>query len=526
MPRQLVQPLLSVLLALLLAACGASEPEPRFGGYAADGKVMGELSLPARRPNLIVLVIDALRHDALSPPAGGRAPPPSPRMPFLDGLAARGVSFDEAASPAPWTLPSLTSLLTGLRPSQHGMTAMELRAQVPASVATFAEVLRSAYGYEAAAFTSGPWFQGEGASVLQGFGYARRNFRLQGLARDVGLWARFRDPSRPFFLFLHTYEAHDPYGAENHAYDAPGAQGAEPLGLSRAAMADPRLLTRAAFLDRERMEGLQRALGQEYYDILFRYIGRGYAEDPDHELAAELEDAYWTGVRWVDGVLEDAYARLEKLGLLEDTVLVVTADHGEAFGEHGFLGHGRNLYDESIRIPLVVVGPPPFVGGRRVPDAVGLVDVLPTFLDFAGMQPLAGVEGRSFLPLARGESLPCRAVVSEERLLWGNTREDVDGILLSARSSTWKYLLHYDVLSGEVREEAYDLANDPEELLDLADEAGVLHGDLVFDGCLCRTVTAIRDLVWTASDVGEVPGAPHEGLPATPAPEPCRADAP
>ena len=512
-PRSLL--LLALAVSLHLAACGARETPAPFEGYDGAGRAMGDLPVTVRKPNLVVLVVDALRADALT----------SERMPFLHALAGQGVAFADTTSPAPWTLPSLTSLLTGLRPSRHGMNRMEARLRLPDSVATFAEVLQGSYGYETAALYDGPWFSGDGASVLQGFSYVKKGFTLQDVPAQIDAWNRVRDPDRPFFLFLHTYDAHDPYGEWNHPFPPrPAAPG--PFGLSRTAMRDPKVVTRSTFLDLELSNHLQRTLGRDrYFDVLFRYIGADYALDPDFALAGELEAAYWDGVRWTDGLLERTHAYLERAGLLRDTLLVVTADHGESFGEHGFLGHGRNLFDEVIRIPLVAVGPPPFDAGRRAEGPVGLIDVLPTFLAHAGMEPLEGIDGRSVLPLARGEPMPCRAVIAEERLTYPNMRRDMDVVLLAARTPQWKYVLHYDVRSGMVREEAYDLANDPEELLDLAGEDGLLT-DRAFEPCLCDAVGRLRELIWAAEDP-DATGAPPPGddgaHPRTPVPTPCNA---
>ena len=176
-------------------------------------------------------------------------------------------------------------------------------------------------------------------------------------------------------------------------------------------------------------------------------------------------------------------------------------------------------------MPLVLVGPPPFQGGKRIQDGVGLVDLMPTLLDQAGLPPLPGVDGRSFLPLVRGEDLPCRAVLSEERLRPENVRRDVDGLVLSARTPEWKYVIHYDLLTNTVREQAFDLANDPEEQLDLANEDGVLETELPFGTCLCRALSTLRDQVWAEhAAAGETPAPLASDPEPRPPPQPCEGE--
>ncbi|MHC5009954.1 MAG: sulfatase family protein, partial [Planctomycetota bacterium] len=213
------------------------------------------------------------------------------------------------------------------------------------------------------------------------------------------------------------------------------------------------------------------------------------------DLAHELRTRYIEGTNWFDGVLKESVTHLRELGLLENTLLVVTSDHGEAFGEHGILGHGRQLYDELIRIPLVMVGPAPFRGGAEIPGTVGLIDVFPTFLDYAGMAPLPASRGTSFLPRLRGE-IDHRPVVSEEKLYASKMGYPIEGVRLSVRSPRWKFVITYDVLQGTVREEAFDLLADPEEQDDLADENGDLSPHIPFGACFCEEVQAVRNRVW------------------------------
>jgi arylsulfatase A-like enzyme len=196
-------------------------------------------------------------------------------------------------------------------------------------------------------------------------------------------------------------------------------------------------------------------------------------------------------------VLRDTVAHLDAWGLLENTILCVTADHGEAFGEHGILGHGRQLYDELVRVPLVLVGPPPFEGGRVITGGVGLLDVLPTFFDHAGLVPPSPIHGRSALPLVARTALG-RVVVSEERINRDNTAEDRKEVLVSLRSARWKAILTYDQRGGTVREELYDLDADPTEQDDLAADVGWIDASVELDLAFCVALEKARDRIWQA----------------------------
>lgn len=484
-------------LLLTLAACGdkAAPPQVSTQTYDSQGRLRDVADRPGRPPNLIVLVIDSLRADALPTPDGPGSEATQARMPYLSSLAGRGVQFTEAVASAPWTLPSMVSMLTGLQPSAHGQYQSHAGWHLPAAVTTFPEILANGYGYETAAYVVGRWFQGTSSNLLQGFSTHRAPFSLQDLQTTVGRWDRNRNKSKPFFLLLHTFDAHDPYGERNHPWPPRVRAHPVPAPELLAAKASPAALTRAWYLDADLGQALGEARGPGYADELQRYKFSGFAENPDWKLADELRTAYWDGVRWVDSLLESTVKTLEAKGLLENTLLVITADHGEAFGEHGNLGHGLTLYDDLLRVPLVMVGPEPFDERRVVGASVGLVDVLPTFLDWAGLAPLVGIDGRSAMEPVHGETW-CRPIVSEERLTRANTGSDVDAALLSVRTPEWKYIVSFDLQKGTVFEEAYDLAVDPEEKLDLGGGTGRIPMGLLLNDCMCPGIEALRDRIW------------------------------
>jgi arylsulfatase A-like enzyme len=487
MPLRVAVTLLLVVVAALAVArldLAGSRPEEgaKRSGYGADGRWSGPPVEPTSRPNLVVLVVDTLRWDGPLPRPDGTL------MPHLARLAAEGVSFSEASSTAPWTMPAVGSLLTGLLPHGHGNLDARRPPALPAAVTTYAEVLSQTLGYETIALVDAPWFGGPQA-FLQGFQTTSTGFHLQGLEHDLGEWARRRKATRPFFLLLHTNEAHEPYGAANHPWPRPPFDPSAAGDVSEEGLA-PWELARIAFLDLKRRDALGRKMGLKFIRQVVRYVGDGYAAEPRPDLAAEFRAAYEEGLRWVDGLIRQAVERLSALGLMENTLLVVTSDHGEGFGEHGHLGHGRQMYDELLRIPLVMRGPAPFAGGRVADGSVSLMDVMPTFLDWIGAPPVPNVDGASMLPVLRGAS-PGRPVVAEEALSSENMQRDVEASVASVRTAAWKYVLTHDRTAGSMSQELYDLASDPFERTNLLAGEGAKAPALPAD--VCKAIHAVRE---------------------------------
>ena len=503
--------------AALLLVCGSAtfiaggcgldreSPAPARGlvNYDKHGNLLASPTAKAGRPSLIVILIDTLRSDAVGLPDGLPG-----HMPFVSSLARRGVSFSDATAPAPWTVPSVISLLTGLMPSEHGCNEMTAQHHLSSGVTTYAEALRAGHGYDTRAWTARRWFQLR-SSLLAGFRRAQGvSFHLQGTRDLLEGWVRTRDSERPFFLLLHTFEAHDPYGAANHPWPPfdprPGVKLSD---LDPARVTEPWRMAESFLLSRnERVDLFAHHKTRLRLDVI-KYLASGYAADPRPELAARLRRAYYDGVRWVDGLVADTVAQLQTWGLLENTLLVITSDHGEAFGEHGTLEHGRQLYDELIHIPLVMVGPPPFQGGRVIGGGVGLIDIMPTFFDFAGLAPVRGTAGRSFMGRVRAEDETAGwPVPSEELLNYENTSEQGKDVLLrSVRSKRWKYIVSYDRTTGHAREEAYDLSVDPGEVNDLLRDGGSSDSP-AFDSAFRKAVEEVR------GRVAEAVGATHGNL--------------
>jgi arylsulfatase A-like enzyme len=302
----------------------------------------------SRRPRGIVLIsIDTLRADHL-----GAYGYPLDTSPFFDELSARGTLFEHAIVQLPGTLPSHMTMFTGLYPAQHGVYPPDsvLSSEIP----TLPELFHAA-GFRTAGFTEGGYTAGH-------FGFSRGFdvFGDQTPSKPGGAeytfnkareWVDTLQPGDRFFLFVHTYEVHDPY-MPPESYRANAWKGQEPdtwepNGVNLTAASRGRLpVTREAI---------------EYY--------------------AALYDAC---IREVDDVLRGFLEHLWKIRLSRDTTVVITSDHGEEFFEHGSFVH-RQVYDETLHVPLLFRR----LGqrhGARVPDLVETVDLAPTLLEVAGIE--------------------------------------------------------------------------------------------------------------------------------------------
>ena len=299
--------------------------------------------------------------------------------------------------------------------------------------------------------------------------YKRQPFSFAGEAENVLKVFAGSRAYRPRFLFFHTYEAHDPYlapPARLHAPPTPPPT-VDLAAIDREAAADGgRSLVRRFLLDagsREAVFGT--AFGGARKAAVTRWLERGFRTDPEAPaLAADAKAAYVAGLRRLDAALAGWLTALDDLRLLDDTVLVVTSDHGEGFGEHGTMHHGRRLYDELIHVPLYVRAPG-FTPGR-VAAPCSLLDVLPTTLELVGLPPVAGADGTSLVPLLGGA--PGRPVPSEELRTGTETGGDDHAQLVAVRDATHKWIRTTDLRTGTSVEEAYDLVADPGETRPLA----------------------------------------------------------
>jgi arylsulfatase A-like enzyme len=407
--------------------------------------------------NVLVLVPDTVRGDHLR--INGYSQETSPT---IDALAREGANFTQAITAAPRTWQSFSSILTGLYPPRHGVRYI-FDDPIAADTPMIASVLAQR-GYETAAFDTGDFLERMTGEV--GFGEfvrprSRKDERRPDeiLIEKVSDWIA-RERSAPFFAFVRMSGAHWPYvsrdlvdastpcEANDHGFNS-GSYGIEAAGPG---------------------EGV-RLRDEEAFRKLI------WTVDFDDATLRHMIAHYDSGIRSTDALIGRLVDRMRSSGLLAKTIVVVTSDHGESFGEHGYLEHGPRVDDAVMRVPLVLRLPkahPAANPGRVVDALVRTVDILPTLLDAVGTPVPEGLDGISLLPAVRGESPPALWAYGEagrsfmgmdpERLLPG-----VEGKHRMIRTAGWKLVFVPDQSSGEYR--LFDLSADPGEHRNVAADA-------------------------------------------------------
>ena len=423
---------------------------------------------------IVLLCVDTLRADGMSLPDEMDGP-----MPRLQAFARTATVFVDATASSSWTAPSVTSLLTGLRPSEHGVEAFGRASPLSPSVRTLAGTLQEA-GWFTGAVTGGGWVSPE-QGISRGFDTFATTFDEFGPAMGIEVWNRGRPKDRPFFLLLHTYAAHDPYGSrawlrgQESRLRIAGTLPPKELaaGLARGGGTLPQDLLAPFCLQHltnpaGRLACAQ-AIGLPRYEALWfdamPWIDGGYAVATDSSaIAASLRLSYRAGLASVDEGIHAALQALDRAGVLANADVIVTSDHGESFGEHRSLAHGLHLFDEGIRVPLLIRARGRLLGPRVVRGACGVTDVAPTILDLAGVPIPPGLDGRSLVALAAAER-PGRAVVAElERAAHPSRPMEGRERLVVVRSDAWKWILRFDPADGRLLgEELFDLHKDPGE---------------------------------------------------------------
>jgi len=400
---------------------------------------------PGSSPKVLVYLVDTLRRDRLG--VYGYDKPTSPR---LDALARECAVFDRAYAPAPWTLPSVVSLLTSQDPLAHGVFTRGQRAD--ARTRSLAESLHG-HGWTTAAFVTNP-FAGRASGLERGYD------RFEAVAdqtidpADVMDW--LADPgSQPAFAYVHTTEPHKPYKSPQRFRDRLGDV---PRRRRQQLNRQVRILHHLTNWDFRR----QQAKGETKNDAQQARLRHELAEG-----AAELSMFYDAEVAWADDNVGRLVDLLRESGAWSSTLFVFVSDHGEEIFEHGDISHGQSLYAELVRVPMIVCHPDGLGAGRRIDAVVSLLDVMPTVLAHAGL-PTTGLAGHDLTPLLRGEAAASEPRITSVRLnrhKYSPAAEARRGsVNVAVTDGRWRGI--WNVQGDTV--ELYDTATDPHEQQDRA----------------------------------------------------------
>lgn len=431
----------AAITALVALALAVVDLGPRNGG----GKHAG--------PNLVLIVVDALRADRLGCYGHSR-----PTSPHLDALCREALVFDRAVVQFPATGPSFGSLFTGKYPRRHGLSAMDPRSWLGGQFnRTLAEVL-SEHGYATAAMMTGSLTRSSG--LARGFNEVLEEMPAYGLYDVRSPWQALRSRSRlgrtafrarqsvayhpvvdealawidrarrPYFVFVHLYDTHAPYDPPARHIEAldPGYHG-------------PYRTLPAATLRRVRHGDLEL----------------------DADAVRRLHNLYDAEVRTADESIGRIVDHLRRRGEIDDTILVVTADHGEELYDHGLVEHGY-IYNTNLRVPLLVRLPGP-AAARRFEAPFELIDLMPSLLEHLGVPVPEGIDGRALhlaSPSATEPGIGSYAF-SEADCAAGRGRGARD-CWISVQNARWKLNLDVDTGSRQL----FDLAADPYEQQDVA----------------------------------------------------------
>lgn len=454
-------PVVVTLLALVAVGVGLLS-QKKWGEVHESSPAMRQARLEGA-VDVLLIVVDTERADHTS--VHGH---PMDTTPFLKELADHGIRFENAFAPGPWTVPSMYSLFTGLYPSEHGMVkgqapqgAVEDQGVLPEEAETLPEVL-SQNGYETFGVCTNmhlaPRYgfdQGFHRFVGEDFAFMPFPERVvEALADEVRA-------SGKYFMWLHYFDPHHPYHTQRPWFDGYNQspvksypqfnrqcvervyRHSQMMGIDDDLTAD----------DLVALQKLGLAIGARPFALLGRMRREGIAVDDTWK--EFLDAAYSSEIRMVD---ESIRRVSEVLGVDDETIVIVTSDHGEEFYDHGTLGHRVNdsLYQELIHVPLVIRLPHDELAGTVVHEPVSLVDLYPTLLELAQIPCPSGLSGRSLVPLMHGRPWEKKPIYSEV--------DSVAGRSLCLVEYPFKYIHSLTTGSGEL----YDIAADPHEREDLA----------------------------------------------------------
>ncbi len=395
-------------------------------------------TLKSNEPSVILISLDTVRADHLSCFGYHRATTPG-----IDRIAEEGVTFTRAFTQIAHTLPAHLSLFMSRYPREHKVLfndwkplekfpvlAESLKTRgIKTGAIVSAAVLEAEFGL-------GPGFDYYDDECDSFIGNMIRDRKIYRRTADKVVdraikWLKKQDSSKPFFLFLHFFDAHTNYDLTPKEY-------------SRMFKTDPQL-TRI-------ME----------------------TRNQDERLARKINH-YDGSIRFVDDELSRFWSFLNESGVYDKALIIIISDHGECLGQHNWYHHGLYVYEELMHIPVIMRFPEGEHAGKKIDALVSLVDIAPTILDFYNVRQMADSRGKSLLPLVRGETDNIYQYIFLERRWYPEKNEEnkknwAPGEKFGVRSEKWKY-----IWASEEADELFDLEKDPHELTSIASE----HPDIM-----------------------------------------------
>lgn len=389
-----------------------------------------------KTPNVIFILIDALRADHLS--SYGY---PRETSPYIDSIAREGVLFSNAISSAPWTTPSVMSIFTSVYPSVHGVVRVALELGVLSDdFTTLAERLLK-NDYETAGIISNPWLdknwklnQGFKTYEMVDWNDARKvtSKALSWLdkrpANPFFLSWLYSKSSIPFFLYLHYMDVHAPYDSIPSPYNE--------LFLENKDIISNRKLTEEEI---KKIPGYWGLRDIKKTDLNF-YITR-----------------YDQEIRFVDAEIKKLMDNFDRLGLLNNTIIVITSDHGVEFLEHGGWDMGKNLHDENLHIPLIIKLPSKLPHTHIIDNQVRSIDIMPTLLGILDIPAPNNINGENLTPLIYQKGQLNLDAFSEAM------DSDPFNYIKSLRTERFKMIYDTNTKNAWL----YDLETDPKESVNL-----------------------------------------------------------
>ena len=464
------------------------------------------------KPNIVLLTLDTLRADHLSCYGYERE-----TSPFIDKIANEGILFEECIATSSWTLPSHASLFTGLFPSEHGAIYSaedkSKASQLPDKLTTLAEILKKE-GYKTAGFIGGPYL----ASVFgmgQGFDYY--NDRLGPIGKvyfDKITFLRFILAIFKDKINLYKLSSSIETGlidvwnyiyGESFTKNSIGHVGWKKKANEINAVVlpwikrnkDTRFFLFVNYFDPHAPYGLPKGYKNHYnrgyksnlgglVSQLNNIMYRKYS--PTEDDLNFLISLYDSQINFLDLHIAQLFDTLVSCGIDRNTIVVITSDHGEAFGEHGLMQHGFSLYEDQIKVPLLLWGIKQFPGSQRISTQVQIIDILPTILNLINIPPPKNIRGQSLIPLISGREDSVRpyalAEIFEDKAVY-RFGEEFRRDLKCVRTSEWKH-----ITSSTGEKELYNVIEDRKEMRNLTDAEKEISKNM--EGLIKEIVTSFK----------------------------------